>query len=57
MKLKTFILDDEEHSIEVTTHYLSKNCPEVKIVGHAYNIADAYEFLSNNKVDFTFLGC
>jgi len=55
MKLKTFILDDEEHSIEVTTHYLSKNWPEVKIVGHAYNIADAYEFLSNNKVDLLFL--
>lgn len=55
MKLNTFIVDDEEHSIEVSTHYLTKYCSNVRIVGHAYNVSDAVEAIEKSKVDLVLL--
>ena len=55
MKLNTFIVDDEEHSIEVSSHYLTKYCPNVNIVGHAYNVTDAVEAISQCNVDLVLL--
>ena len=55
MRINTFLVDDEEHSIEVSMHYLSKYCPNVNVVGQANNIKDAVAKISQLKVDLVLL--
>lgn len=55
MKINTFLVDDEEHSIEVSIYYLSKYCPNVNVVGQAHNIKDAIAKIIQLKVDLVLL--
>jgi len=55
MRINTFILDDEEHSIEVSMYYLAKYCPNVNVVGQASNINNAIAKINQLKVDLVLL--
>ena len=55
MRINTFIVDDEEHSIEVSMYYLAKYCPNVNVVGQARNINNAIAKINQLKVDLVLL--
>jgi two-component system LytT family response regulator len=55
MKLKAFIVEDEQKSREILKRYLEKYCPQVEVLGEAENIELAFEKLKNLQPDLVFL--
>lgn len=55
MKLNSIIVEDEETSREILKNYLSKYCPNVKVVGEAANVDEALVLIRNNNLDLVFL--
>jgi two-component system LytT family response regulator len=45
MKLKAIIVEDEQISRDILRNYISKYCPNVKLLGEAGNIDDAYKLI------------
>jgi YesN/AraC family two-component response regulator len=54
MKIKTLIVDDEPHAIEVIEKY-AQNFKELEIVAKCSNAIDAFKILQQEKVDLLFL--
>lgn len=55
MTINSIIVDDEKNSREVLQTLLAKFCPEVKIVGEASSVAEAYQVISKTNPDLVFL--
>lgn len=55
MKLRTYIVEDEQTSREILKNYLQKYCPNVEVLGEASNIEDALVFIRNHDLDLVFL--
>jgi DNA-binding LytR/AlgR family response regulator len=54
MRIKTLIIDDEPHAIEVIADYL-ENFPEIEIVDRCHNAVQAFKILQAVKIDLLFL--
>lgn len=54
MKIKTLIVDDEPHAIEVIEKY-AQNFKELEIVDKCSNAIDAFRILQQEKIDLIFL--
>lgn len=54
MKLRTIIVDDEPHAIEIIAGYL-KNFPEIAVVAECSNGINAFQVLRQQQVDLMFL--
>jgi len=54
MKIKTLIVDDEPHAIEVIENHIS-NFSELDIVAKCSNAIEAFKILQQTKVDLIFL--
>ncbi|QTD39283.1 response regulator transcription factor [Polaribacter batillariae] len=55
MKLKAIIVEDEHISREILRNYLGKYCPNVKLLGEASNIEEAYSLIKKHELDLVFL--
>lgn len=54
MKIKTLIVDDEPHAIEVIEKYI-QNFPEIELVAKCSNGIQAFQLLQQSKIDLIFL--
>lgn len=54
MKIRTLIVDDEPHAIEVIEKYV-ENFPEIEITGRCNNAIQAFQLLQQSKTDLVFL--
>lgn len=54
MKIKTIIVDDEPHAIEVIVNYI-RNFPEIDLVAKCSNAIQAFQLLQREKIDLLFL--
>jgi DNA-binding LytR/AlgR family response regulator len=54
MKIKTLIVDDEPHAVEIIERYL-ENFPEIEITGKCSNAIQAFQLLQQTRVDLAFL--
>ena len=54
MKIKTLIVDDEPHAIDVIEKY-TRNFPEIDLVGKCGNAVQAFQILQKSKIDLLFL--
>jgi two-component system LytT family response regulator len=55
MKLTAIIVEDEQISREILKNYISKYCPQVKVLHEATNVEEAFELLQKTEVDLVFL--
>lgn len=53
--IKTLIIEDEQKSRDVLMKIIEKNCPELKVVGNASNVAEGVEMIRSLKPDLVFL--
>jgi two-component system LytT family response regulator len=53
--IKTIICDDELHSTETLSYFLTKNCPNIQLLASFNEPLKAKEFLENNKIDLLIL--
>lgn len=54
MKIKTLIVDDEPHAIDVIEKYV-QNFPEIELVARCSNAIQAFQLLQQSKIDLIFL--
>lgn len=54
MKVKTLVVDDEPHAVEIIERYAA-HVPEIGIVGTCSNAIKAYQLLQTTPVDLIFL--
>jgi DNA-binding LytR/AlgR family response regulator len=54
MKIRTLIVDDEPHAIEVVEKYTA-NFPEIEVVAKCKNGLEAFNLLQREKIDLMFL--
>lgn len=54
MKIKTILVDDEPHALEVLVTYLA-NFSEIEIVAQCENAIQAFQVLQQNRIDLMFL--
>jgi DNA-binding LytR/AlgR family response regulator len=54
LKIKTLIVDDEPHAIEIIERYIGL-IPEIELVGKCNNAIQAFQELQRQKVDLLFL--
>lgn len=54
-RIKVVLVDDERNSREVLTKLLSKNHPEIEIIGEASNVEEAYHLCIELKPQLVFL--
>lgn len=54
MKIRTLIVDDEPHAIEIIERYAA-NVPEIEITGTCANAIKAYQVLQTTPIDLIFL--
>jgi two-component system LytT family response regulator len=55
MEIKAVIVDDEQIAREVLQNYLSKYCPQVKVLGMAQNIKEAVPLIKDKQPQLVFL--
>lgn len=55
MKLKAIIIEDEAIGRDILRNYLSKYCPNVKLLGEASNIEDGQKLIEKHELDLVFL--
>lgn len=54
MKIRTLIIDDEPHAIEVIDGYLA-NFPEIEVIDRCQNAIKAFKLLQSIRIDLLFL--
>jgi DNA-binding LytR/AlgR family response regulator len=54
MKIKTLIVDDEPHAVDVIQKYISE-FPQVELVGTSSNAVHAFQLLQDREIDLIFL--
>lgn len=55
MKLNAILVEDEANSREILRNYIAKYCPQIKLVGEAGSIQQAFELIEKNVLDLVFL--
>ena len=55
MEIKAIIVDDESDNRSVLRNLLKMFCPQIKLVGEAENIDEAYNVIQDHKPDVVFL--
>ncbi|MFL0062102.1 LytR/AlgR family response regulator transcription factor [Tenacibaculum maritimum] len=55
MKLHAIIVEDEEVSRQILKNYIKKYCPNIKVLGEAGTIEEAYKLIQQNTLDLVFL--
>lgn len=55
MKLHAIIVEDEEVSRQILKNYIKKYCPNIKVLGEAGTIEEAYNLIQQNTLDLVFL--
>ena len=53
--IEAIIIDDENDAISALEYLIIKYCPEIKIVGRANSVKEAYELIELVKPDLLFL--
>ena len=53
--LKTILIDDDPNNLELLSHLIEKNCPEIKLYGKAFSVKDAIGCIKKNVPDLIFL--
>lgn len=53
MPIKTLIVDDEPHAIDIISRYAA-NVPDIEIVATSSNALHAFQLLQHNKIDLLF---
>jgi two-component system, LytTR family, response regulator len=53
--LKTVIADDVPRNVGLLEKKLKEHCPNVKVIGKAFNLNDTYELIKNHKPDLVIL--
>lgn len=54
MKIKTLIVDDEPHAIEIIEKYI-ENFPEIELISTCNNAIQAFQILQQSRIDLIFL--
>jgi two-component system LytT family response regulator len=54
-KLKTLIVDDEPNAVDFINSVIGEYCPELEVVGKAYNITEGISKILQEKPDLVFL--
>ncbi|WP_170138309.1 LytTR family DNA-binding domain-containing protein [Niabella yanshanensis] len=54
MKIRTVIVDDEPHALEIIRRYAT-HIPELEIIGACSNALEAFQMIQNTRVDLIFL--
>ena len=54
MKIRTLIVDDEPHAMDIIRKY-AKHIPEIEIVGTCGNAIEAFQTIQHNNIDLVFL--
>jgi two-component system, LytTR family, response regulator len=54
-KLKTIIIDDEQNAVDFIFSIIGEYCPDLKVTGKAYNVAEGVEKIKEQKPDLVFL--
>lgn len=54
-KLKTVIVDDEVNAVDFIHSIIGEYCPELEVVGEAYNVTDGVEKILQSAPDLVFL--
>lgn len=54
MTIRTLIVDDEPHAVEIIKKY-SANIPEIEVIDTCNNAIKAFQVLQSNKIDLLFL--
>jgi two-component system LytT family response regulator len=54
-RLKTLIVDDEQHCRELLFNLLQRKFPEIEIIGEATNVENAFDMICEKKPDLVFL--
>ncbi|ANH82078.1 DNA-binding response regulator [Niabella ginsenosidivorans] len=54
MKIRTLIVDDEPHAMEIIRRYAA-HIPEIEIVGTCSNAIEAFQTIQHNNIDLVFL--
>lgn len=54
MKIRTVIVDDEPHAMEIIRRYAT-HIPEIEIVGACSNALEAFQTIQHNNIDLVFL--
>lgn len=49
------IIEDEQHGVDILSHFLKSYCPTVEIIGTAGDIETARELIDNSDLDLIFL--
>lgn len=55
MKLNAILVEDEQISRDILRNYISKYCPNVKLLGEATTIDEAYDLIEGSELDLVFL--
>lgn len=54
-KLKTVVIDDESNAVDFITSIIAEYCPDLEVVGKAYNVAQGVAKIQETKPDLIFL--
>ena len=55
MNIKVLLIDDDFKACDNLRIILSEHCPEVEVIGEAYNLKDAVEIINSRQPDLLFL--
>ena len=55
MQIQAIIVEDEANSREILRNYISKYCPNVKLLGEAANIDEGLKLIQKQEPDLVFL--
>lgn len=54
-KLKTLIVDDEQNAVDFINSVIGDHCPELEVIGKAYNVTEGVKKIQELKPDLVFL--
>ncbi|MCX6328632.1 MAG: LytTR family DNA-binding domain-containing protein [Bacteroidia bacterium] len=54
-KLKTIIVDDEPNAVDFISSIIGEYCPDLEVVGKAYNVSEGIQKIQETKPDLVFL--
>ena len=54
-KLKTVIVDDERNAVDFIFSIIGEYCPELEVVGKAYDVPEGVNIINEKKPDLVFL--
>jgi two-component system LytT family response regulator len=55
MKIKTFLVDDEQNAVKSLQFLIEKHCPQLEIIGSATSVESAIALIQSTKPELVFL--